>query len=105
MPAYSLVISGLARYSGEVQRSDYMYALPAMAAIFRSARRFLPSTFFGPHISARVSSVVPNQVIRADDLARAMVDVAVRVTEKCSANSALHLTLNLCTFRCVGAAS
>jgi len=32
-----------ARHSGAVQRSDPVYALPAKAAIFRSARRFLPA--------------------------------------------------------------
>src|ERR1700681_2884457 len=39
LPNYGRV----ARHSGAVQRSDPMYALPAKAATFRRARRFLPA--------------------------------------------------------------
>jgi hypothetical protein len=48
--------------SGAVQRSDPMYALPAKAAIFRSARRFLPALAAIPNSGERTLKEVRHDV-------------------------------------------
>jgi uncharacterized protein YbjT (DUF2867 family) len=74
-----------ARYKGEAERALLAAGFPC-AYIFRPAYIYPVEPRKEPNVSYRLlrgiypvfRALFPNQVIRADDLARAMVDVAVR---------------------------
>jgi uncharacterized protein YbjT (DUF2867 family) len=78
-----------ARYKGEAEKALLADGFPRVY-LFRPAYIYPVEPRKEPNFSYRLLRAVypvfrvlfPNQVIRADDLARAMVDVAVRVTEK-----------------------
>jgi len=79
-----------ARYKGEAEKA-LLAAEFSRLYIFRPAYIYPVEPRKEPNFSYRLlraiypafRSLFPNQVIRADDLARAMVDVAVRGTEEC----------------------
>jgi uncharacterized protein YbjT (DUF2867 family) len=74
-----------ARYKGEAENALHAAGFPRVY-IFRPAYIYPVEPRKEPNVSYRLLRMVypafrlvfPNQVIRADDLARAMVDVAVR---------------------------
>src|ERR1700720_2413287 len=76
-----------ARYKGEAETALQAVGIPC-ASIFRPAYTYPVEPRKEPNVSYRLLRGIypvfrvlfPNQVIRADDLARAMVDVAVRRT-------------------------
>ena len=78
-----------ARYKGEAEKALMAAGFPRVY-MFRPAYIYPVEPRKEPNLSYRLLRAVypafrvlfPNQVIRADDLARAMVDVAVRETEK-----------------------
>jgi uncharacterized protein YbjT (DUF2867 family) len=78
-----------ARYKGEAEKSLLAAGFPRVY-IFRPAYIYPVEPRKEPNFSYRLLRAIyplfrtlfPNQVVRADDLARAMVDVAVRGTEK-----------------------
>ena len=77
-----------ARYKGEAEKALLAAGFPRVY-IFRPAYIYPVEPRKEPNFSYRLLRAIypvfrvlfPNQVIRADDLARAMVDVAVRGTE------------------------
>jgi uncharacterized protein YbjT (DUF2867 family) len=77
-----------ARYKGEAEKALLSAGFPRVF-IFRPAYIYPVEARKEPNISYRLlrafypvfRTVFPNQVIRADDLARAMVDVAIKRTE------------------------
>jgi uncharacterized protein YbjT (DUF2867 family) len=78
-----------ARYKGEAEKALLAAGFPRVY-IFRPAYIYPVEPRKEPNFSYRLLRAIypvfralfPNQVVRADDLARAMVDVAVRGTEK-----------------------
>jgi len=76
-----------ARYKGEAENALHAAGFPRLY-IFRPAYIYPVESRKEPNLSYRLLRAIypafrllfPNQVIRADDLARAMVDVAVRDT-------------------------
>jgi len=78
-----------ARYKGEAEKALLAAGFPCVY-IFRPAYIYPVEPRKEPNFSYRLlrafypafQMLFPNQVVRADDLARAMVDVAVRGTEK-----------------------
>src|SRR5580692_4888239 len=78
-----------ARYKGEAENALLAAGFPSVN-LFRPAYIYPVEPREEPNFTYRLLRVVypafrllfPNQVIRADDLARAMVDVAVRETER-----------------------
>ena len=78
-----------ARYKGEAENALLAAGFPHVY-IFRPAYIYPVEPRKEPNFSYRLMRAIyptfrmlfPNQVVRADDLARAMVDVAVRETEK-----------------------
>ena len=78
-----------ARYKGEAENALYAAAFPRLY-IFRPAYIYPVEPRKEPNLSYRLLRAIypafrllfPNQVIRADDLARAMVDVAIRDTSE-----------------------
>jgi uncharacterized protein YbjT (DUF2867 family) len=78
-----------ARYKGEAEKALLATAFPRVY-VFRPAYIYPVEPRKEPNLSYRLLRAIypafrllfPNQVIRADDLARAMVDVAVRGTGK-----------------------
>jgi uncharacterized protein YbjT (DUF2867 family) len=76
-----------ARYNGEAENALHAAGFPRLY-IFRPAYIYPVEARKEPNVSYRLvraiypafRSLFPNQVIRADDLARAMVDVAVTGT-------------------------
>jgi uncharacterized protein YbjT (DUF2867 family) len=78
-----------ARYKGEAENALLAVGFPSVY-IFRPAYIYPVEPRKEPNFSYRLLRAIypvfralfPNQVVRADDLARAMVDVAVRGTEK-----------------------
>ena len=78
-----------ARYKGEAEKALLAAGFPRVY-LFRPAYIYPVQPRQEPNFSYRLlralypvfRALFPNQVIRADDLARAMVDVAVRGTEK-----------------------
>jgi uncharacterized protein YbjT (DUF2867 family) len=78
-----------ARYKGEAEKALLAAGFPRVY-LFRPAYIYPVEPRKEPNFSYRLLRAIypmfralfPNQVIRADDLARAMVDVAVRGTEK-----------------------
>ena len=78
-----------ARYKGEAEKALLAAGFPRVY-IFRPAYIYPVEPRKEPNFSYRLLRAIypvfrvlfPNQVIRADDLARAMVDVAVRGTEE-----------------------
>jgi uncharacterized protein YbjT (DUF2867 family) len=78
-----------ARYKGEAEKALLAVGFPSVY-IFRPAYIYPVEPRKEPNFSYRLLRAIypvfralfPNQVVRADDLARAMVDVAVRGTEK-----------------------
>ncbi len=79
-----------ARYEGEAEKALMAAGFPRVY-VFRPAYIYPVERRKEPNFSYRLLRAVypafrvlfPNQVIRADDLARAMVDVAVRETGNC----------------------
>jgi uncharacterized protein YbjT (DUF2867 family) len=77
------------RYKGEAEKALLAAGFPRVY-IFRPAYIYPVEPRKEPNFSYRLLRAIypvfralfPNQVVRADDLARAMVDVAVRGTEK-----------------------
>ena len=75
-----------ARYKGEAENALHASGFPSVY-IFRPAYIYSVQARQEPNLSYRLLRTIypvfrvlfPNQVIRADDLARAMVDVVVRV--------------------------
>jgi uncharacterized protein YbjT (DUF2867 family) len=78
-----------ARYKGEAENALHAAGLPHLY-IFRPAYIYPVEPRKEPNLSYRLLRAIypafrllfPNQVIRADDLARAMVDVAIRDTSE-----------------------
>jgi uncharacterized protein YbjT (DUF2867 family) len=78
-----------ARYKGEAENALHAAGFPRLY-IFRPAYIYPVEPRKEPNVSYRLlrtiypafRSLFPNQVIRADDLARAMVDVAIRDTSE-----------------------
>ena len=78
-----------ARYKGEAEKALLAAGFPAVY-LFRPAYIYPVEPRKEPNFSYRLMRAIypafrllfPNQVIRADDLARAMVDVAIRGTRK-----------------------
>jgi uncharacterized protein YbjT (DUF2867 family) len=67
-----------ARYKGEAEKALLAMGFPRVY-LFRPAYIYPVEARKEPNLSYRL---LRNQVIRADDLARAMVDVAVRETQE-----------------------
>jgi len=80
-----------ARYKGEAENALLAFGFPR-GFIFRPAYIYPVQPRKEPNLSYRLLRAIypvfrvlfPNQVIRADDLARAMVDVVVRVAPESS---------------------
>jgi len=80
-----------ARYKGEAENALHASGFPCVY-IFRPAYIYPVQPRKEPNLSYRILRAIypvfrvlfPNQVIRADDLARAMVDVVVRVAPESS---------------------
>jgi uncharacterized protein YbjT (DUF2867 family) len=78
-----------ARYKGEAENALHAAGFPRLY-IFRPAYIYPVESRKEPNVSYRIlravypvfRTLLPNQVIRSDDLARAMVDVAVRDTSE-----------------------
>jgi len=78
-----------ARYKGEAEKALLAAGFPSVY-IFRPAYIYPVQARKEPNLSYRLLRAIypafrvlfPNQAIRADDLARAMVDVVVRVGQK-----------------------
>jgi len=78
-----------ARYKGEAEKALLASGFPCVY-IFRPAYIYPVQPRKEPNLSYRLlraiypafSVLFPNQVIRADDLARAMVDIVVRVRQE-----------------------
>ena len=91
-----------ARYKGEAEKALFAAGFPRVY-IFRPAYIYPVEPRKEPNFSYRLLRAIypvfrvlfPNQVIRADDLARAMVDAAVRGTGSVKASFSRTVTSDL----------